>query len=93
VSIDLAGKSDFADRMIVASGISQRHTVALAAYVVEMLKKNGYEHVPTEGEEAGDWVLVDAGNIIVHLFRPETRTHYNLEKMWSVMLPHAEAAH
>lgn len=87
VSVDLTGKSDFADRMIIASGTSQRHVGALADRVVETLKKSGFETVPVEGKESGDWVLVDAGNIIVHIFRPEARSYYNLEKMWSVALP------
>src|SRR5262245_35780456 len=73
VSVDLRGKSDFADVMIVASGTSQRHVSALADYVVDVLKKAGFEYVPVEGKEASDWVLVDAGNIVIHLFRPEAR--------------------
>ncbi|MDX1974840.1 MAG: ribosome silencing factor [Rickettsiales bacterium] len=93
VSVDLRGKSDFADLMIVASGSSQRHVSALADYVVEIIKKAGFEHVPVEGKESSDWVLVDAGNIIVHLFRPEVRSHYNLEKMWSVAIPQVEVAY
>jgi len=93
VSIALTGKSAFADRMVVASGTSQRHVASLASHVVEMLKKAGYHDVPVEGEEACDWVLVDAGNIIVHIFRPEARLYYNLEKMWSVTLPQLEAAY
>lgn len=93
VSIDLTGKSDFADRMIVASGTSQRHVASLASHLVEMLKKSGYENVPTEGQESGDWVLVDAGDIIVHIFRPEIRSYYNLEKMWSVTVPQLEAVY
>lgn len=73
--------------MIVASGTSGRHVGALADNLVSRLKEAGITPVPTEGEDACEWVLVDAGNIIVHLFRPETRSHYNLEKMWSVALP------
>lgn len=79
--------------MIIASGTSGRHVAALASYVVEHLKKAGYDNVPTEGEETGDWVLVDAGNIIVHIFKPETRSYYNLEKMWAMALPQVEAAY
>jgi ribosome-associated protein len=94
VSIDLTGKSDFADRMIIASGTSARHVGSLADNVVEALKKAGYDSVPTEGKDACEWVLVDAGDVIVHLFHPETRSHYNLEKMWSVALPaQVEAAY
>jgi len=94
VSIDLTGKSDFADCMIVASGTSGRHVGSLADNLVSMLKDLGIAPVPTEGKEACEWVLVDVGDIIVHLFKPEVRTHYNLEKMWSVALPdQLEAAH
>jgi ribosome-associated protein len=93
VSVDLIGKSDVADRMVIASGTSQRHVGALAEHVVEALKKAGYGNIPVEGQESGDWVLVDAGNVIVHIFRPETRDYYNLEKMWSVSLPQLEVAY
>lgn len=89
VSIDLTGKSDIADRMVVASGTSARHVSSLSDAVVDALKEAGYEHIPVEGKEACEWVLVDAGDIIVHLFKPEARQHYNLEKMWSVSLPKA----
>lgn len=92
VSIDLGGKSDVADRMVVASGTSSRHVSALADYVVLALKQSGYGFVPTEGAEAGDWVLVDAGDVIVHIFKPEIRELYNLEKMWSVKNPEVEIA-
>lgn len=84
VSIDLTGKSDVADRMIIASGTSARHVASLADAVMESLKEIGYQHVPVEGKDGSDWVLVDAGDIIVHLFKPDARLHYNLEKMWSV---------
>jgi ribosome-associated protein len=90
-SIDLTGKSDFADRMIVATGTSARHVGSLADHIVESLRKAGYVHVPVEGKETCDWVLVDAGDIVVHIFRPEARSYYNLEKMWSVSLPTLEA--
>lgn len=88
-SLDLAGKSDIADRMVVASGTSSRHVAALADYVVQALEDAGYEHIPVEGKETGEWVLVDAGDIIVHIFKPDIREHYNLEKMWSVSVPKA----
>ena len=90
-SIDLTGKSDVADRMIVATGTSARHVGSLADHVVLALRKAGYEHVPVEGKETCDWVLVDAGDVLVHIFRPEARSYYNLEKMWSVSLPTLEA--
>lgn len=78
--------------MIVASGMSQRHVGSLADYLVMDLKKAGFPTVPTEGKDTGEWVLVDAGDIIIHLFRPEAREHYNLEKMWSVNVPQLEVA-
>ena len=93
VSIDLAGKSDVADCMIVASGTSSRHVGALADYVVDVLKHAGYQTVPVEGKETCEWVLVDAGDVLVHIFHPDTRNHYNLEKMWSVSVPQLEAAY
>lgn len=92
VSVDLTGKSDVADRMVVATGTSSRHVGALADYVVEALKRAGYDSVPTEGKESCEWVLVDAGNIIVHIFKPDVREHYNLEKMWSAAHKTAEVA-
>lgn len=87
VTIDLAGKSDIADAMVVASGRSQRHVGALADKVMRKLKQAGVENLRAEGQPVCDWVLIDAGDIIVHLFRPEVRAFYNLERVWS------EAAH
>lgn len=84
VIIDLVGKSSFADAMLVASGRSARHVVSLADHVSQALREAGYATPPIEGKETGDWVLLDAGDVIVHLFRPEIRQFYNLEKMWSV---------
>jgi ribosome-associated protein len=81
--IDLAGKSDVADAMVIASGRSQRHVNALAEKVSQRLKEAGVEKVKSEGQPACDWVLIDAGDIIVHLFRPEVREFYNLERIWS----------
>jgi ribosome-associated protein len=92
LKLPLSGKSDIADRMVVASGMSAKHVGALADYVVTALKHAGYDSVPTEGRESGDWVLVDAGDVIVHIFKPDTREHYNLEKMWSANIPAAEIA-
>ena len=86
VAIDLAGKSSFADYMIVASGRSQRHVSTLADKLAHRLKDSGAAPLSIEGKESGDWVLVDCGDIIVHLFRPEIREMYNLEKMWSAPL-------
>jgi ribosome-associated protein len=79
--------------MVIASGTSQRHVNALAVRIVDALKAIGLTPIPVEGQEPGDWVLVDAGDIIVHLFRPEARRYYNLEKMWSVASPQSEAVH
>lgn len=86
VTIDLAGKTDIADYMIVASGRSSRQVGAMADYIVSALKDNGYGNPRTEGLDACDWVLVDAGDVIVHLFRPEVREFYNVEKMWNADL-------
>lgn len=83
VTIDLNGKSSFADYMIVASGRSARHVSTLADKLAARLKEQELQILSIEGKESGDWVLVDCGDIIVHLFRPETREIYQLEKMWS----------
>lgn len=87
VTIDLAGKSSIADYIVVASGRSQRQVTALAEQVASRLKDAGYGRVSMEGKTHGDWVLLDAGDVVVHLFRPEVRTYYNLEKMWGITLP------
>lgn len=89
VDINLAGKTTIADRMIIASGASQRQVLALTDRVLRSLKGSGFKVIGVEGQAQGDWVLVDLGDIIVHIFRPEIREHYNLEKMWSVALPPA----
>jgi nicotinate-nucleotide adenylyltransferase len=88
VTIDLAGKTTFADYMVVASGRSARQVVSLT----EHLEKDLPGHVAVEGKSQGDWVLIDAGDVIVHIFRPEIRAYYNLEKMWGAGLPEAETA-
>ncbi len=87
VTIPLAGKSDIADAMVVASGRSQRHVGAMADKVMRRLKDAGMSRVRIEGAPACDWVLIDAEDVIVHLFRPEVRDFYNIERVWS------EAAH
>ena len=85
--IDLVDKTSFPDHMIVASGTSQRHLLALGDYVQKTAHKLGHTYVRIEGKENGaDWILVDLGNLIVHLFRPETRQLYDLENMWSTPL-------
>ena len=83
LTIDLAGKSSIADAMVVASGRSNRHVASIAEQVIKDVEKAGVPRVRVEGLRHGDWVLIDAGDVIVHVFRPEVRTHYNLEKMWS----------
>jgi len=85
--VDLAGKSSIADHMIVASGSSHRHVGSLADRMIERLKKAGVVMVGVEGRRQADWVLLDVGEVIVHLFRPEVREFYNLEKMWAVPIP------
>jgi ribosome-associated protein len=92
VSIDLTGKSPLADQMVVASGRSQRHVAAIAERLVSDLKDAGCGTIRAEGERAADWVLVDAGDVIVHIFRPEIRAFYNLEKMWLAEHPTAPTA-
>lgn len=87
VVIDLAGKSTMADCMVVASGGSTRQLNALAERLIRGLKTAKYGTPAVEGLTQGDWVLIDAGDVIVHLFRPEIRNLYNLEKMWEVALP------
>lgn len=89
VSIDLHGKCDFADAMIIASGRSARHVGSIAQKLQERLKETGHPVLSIEGKESCDWVLIDTGDIIVHLFRPEVREFYNLEKMWAVPMPGA----
>ncbi|MDZ4372933.1 MAG: ribosome silencing factor [Phenylobacterium sp.] len=84
VFIDLKGKSPMADGLIVASGRSQRHVGAMADHLLRALKEAGYGKCRIEGMPNADWVLIDAGDVIVHLFRPEVRTFYNIEKIWSV---------
>ncbi|MVS99316.1 MULTISPECIES: ribosome silencing factor [Devosia] len=82
VSVDIAGKSSLADHMIVTSGRSQRHVGAVADQVITALRENGYGKPRVEGLPHCDWVLVDAGDVILHIFRPEVREFYNIEKMW-----------
>ena len=92
VTIDLAGKTTIADAMVVASGRSQRHVGALADQVLEKLKSDGVKGTRVEGLPLCDWVLIDAGDVVVHIFRPEVRQFYNLEKMWSAERPNDPVA-
>ena len=85
--IDLAGKTTLADHMVIASGTSTRQVAALSEHLRERLKAGGLATVPVEGLEHCDWVLIDAGDIIIHVFRPEVRAFYNLEKMWGTHFP------
>ena len=92
VVIDLKDKSSVADAMIVASGRSHRHVGALADHLLRALKDAGFGKARVEGLPHCDWVLIDAGDVIVHLFRPEVRQFYNIEKIWSVEPPARTAA-
>ena len=82
VSIDIQGKSSLGDYMVVASGRSHRHVAAVADQLLKALKEAGVGQVRVEGLSCADWVLIDSGDVIVHVFRPEIRDFYNLEKMW-----------
>ncbi len=83
IKISLEKKSSIADFMIICSGTSNRHVISLSNFLVEALKKENLNTLNVEGKRNGDWVLVDAGDIIIHLFRSEVREYYGLEKMWS----------
>ncbi|ADG08769.1 ribosome silencing factor [Caulobacter segnis] len=92
VHIDLTDKSSVADSLIVASGRSHRHVGALADHILRALKENGFGKARVEGLPHCDWVLIDAGDVVIHLFRPEVRSFYNIEKIWAVDAPHRTAA-
>ena len=87
ITIDLANKSSIADYMIIASGTSSRHIQALSEQVLEKFKANGRKNCKIEGKESGDWKLIDGIDLIVHIFNPEKRKFYELEKMWSELIP------
>ena len=87
ISIDLKNKSSMADYMIIASGTSSRHIQALSEQVLEKLKANGVKNSKIEGKESGDWKLVDGIDLIIHIFNPEKRKFYELEKIWSELIP------
>ena len=87
VCIEIKGKTSIGDRMVVASGRSQRHVGAVADHLIRKLKDEGFGRARVEGLPHCDWVLIDAGDVIVHIFRPEVREFYNLEKMWSADRP------
>ena len=93
VSIPLAGKSTIADHMVIASGRSTRQVASMATKLAERIKQETGRSPRIEGMPSADWVLIDAGDIIVHLFRPEVRSFYNLERMWAFGEAPAAAAH
>ena len=92
VTVDLNGKSSIADFMVIASGRSSRQVSAIAEHLSERAEKQIGRPVRMEGKRNGDWVLIDAGDVIVHVFRPEIRSTYNLEKMWALDLPEQASA-
>lgn len=89
VVIDLEGKTEIADYLVVATGTSQRHVGAMTDHIQRNLKTQGVKGIAVEGTPQCDWVLIDAGDVIVHLFRPEVRDFYSLEKIWSAPLASA----
>ena len=90
VTIELQGRSSLADALVIATGRSARHVGAIAEHLARRLKEAGYGTRPMDGVAQGDWALVDAGDVIVHIFRPEVRDYYDLEGMWSVPEPEAK---
>lgn len=83
VTIDLEGRASYADVMVVASGRSARHVASTADHLAERVKADGFGRAVVEGEKTGDWAIIDCGDVVVHLFRPEVREFYDLESMWS----------
>ena len=92
VTIPMDGRSSLADAIVIATGTSSRHVASIAEHLARRLKDAGYGTRPVNGAQQGDWVLVDAGDVIVHIFRPEVREYYNLESMWSVKEPKRQRA-
>lgn len=90
VTLDLAGKASFCDRMVIATGLADRQITAMAEHLTEKLAEAGFKRVQVEGAHGADWVLLDAGDIIVHLFKPDARATYALEKMWGADLDEAQ---
>ena len=91
VTIPLEGKSSVADHMVIASGRSTRQVASMAQKLAERIKQGGFGHVRIEGLPAADWVLIDAGDIVIHLFKPEARANYGLERMWGAELDEEQA--
>lgn len=87
VTIELEGKSSIADYLVIASGTSSRHVASIAGHLTEKIKHIFDDSCRVEGMRQGDWVVIDAVDVIVHIFRPEVREFYNLEKLWSVTMP------
>jgi len=87
VAINIAGRSFMADALVITTGRVNRHVSAIADQVVRKLKEVGTKGIRVEGQEAGDWCLVDTGDVIIHIFRPDVRGYYNLEKLWSADAP------
>ena len=92
LALDLAGRASFADRMVIATGLADRQIAAMAAHLEEKLAEAGIKRVQIEGAGGSDWVLIDAGDIVIHLFKPEARALYALEKMWGAELDEAGEA-
>ncbi len=92
VSLDLAGRASFADRMVIATGLADRQITAMATHLEEKLHEAGMKRIQIEGAAGSDWVLIDAGDIVVHLFKREARALYALEKMWGADLDEATTA-
>jgi ribosome-associated protein len=92
VVIDLVGKTSIADAMVVATGTSQRHIATMAEHLLERLKATGLIGLSAEGQGQSDWVLIDAGDVIVHLFKPELRSFYDLERLWGAAVPELQSA-
>lgn len=90
-TIDIKGKSALGDYMVVVSGRSHRHVAAMSEQLLKEMKTRGFGPVKVEGQQAADWVLIDTGDVIVHIFRPEVREFYGIEKMW--MMPEQENRH
>ncbi len=86
VALDLAGRASFADRMVIATGLADRQIAAMATHLEEKLREAGLRRIQVEGAGGSDWVLIDAGDIVIHLFKPDARAMYGLERMWGADL-------
>jgi ribosome silencing factor RsfS/YbeB/iojap len=91
VTVDLTGRASFADRMVIATGLADRQIAAMARHLEEKLHEAGLRRIQVEGAPGADWVLIDAGDIVIHLFKPEARSMYGLEKMWGAELDEGPA--